>query len=167
MREWCPTSVETANWVLTVPLPASGRYNQAIALLGSGVPIREVARELGYSTGGNFAKSFRGWAGCTPTEWLVQNEITQPLSERVADAERLLASGRYTIAGAAKLAGFSSGTALSVAFKRVHGRSATQWLSENRNALDCSKPGVEWVSPSGRKVLIESRIMPPAGRSRR
>lgn len=78
-----------------------------------------------------FYRSFGAWTDGTPTDWLIQNGFRRALAERVEQAGQLLLTGQYNVGEAAKLAGFTSSQALSSAFKSIHGRSPTKWLSQN------------------------------------
>lgn len=107
---------------------AEDRVAQAKALLLDGVSISHVATEMGYQSTQAFSKNFRLRMGMTPTEWLVREGLSKPASARVAEAEQLLVSGLYSVAGAAKSVGYSNCKALTAAFRRVHGVSPTEWL---------------------------------------
>lgn len=57
------------------------RINRAKTLLaGTGIPIKEIAQDLGYSTAPNFATAFKQQVGVTPTEYRqssIVNSITK------------------------------------------------------------------------------------------
>ena len=45
------------------------RYNRARELLGTRLPVEEIARQLGYSESSSFIHAFQRWAGQSPAAW--------------------------------------------------------------------------------------------------
>ena len=124
-------------------------FDEARELLEAGVPVGAVGQKLGFGWKPNFSRAFRQRFGCSPTDWLIENGIQESVAQRVARAERLLLSGSFKLVKAAKLVGFNSSQAMTMAFKAIHGVSASEWLRQNR------------------KVTIETMTVPPIQRRKR
>jgi AraC-like DNA-binding protein len=127
------------NWVLKVARPQASLdtalVDRAKELLKSGMAVAAVARELGYLWPPGFGKRFKALVGCSPTEWLLASGTRESVAAHVARAERVLLAGNYKLAEAAPLAGFNSSQAMTMAFKAVHGMSASEWLRRNRRVM--------------------------------
>jgi AraC-like DNA-binding protein len=87
--------------------------------------------------------------GCSPSEWLLREDKSRSRGFRVAEAEKLILMGKHNMSDVAKIAGFNSQAAFSMAFSSIHGM-----------------PPGEWVK-SQRKVPIEITSVPPIRRKRR
>ena len=63
------------NWVLTVSRVSADvdRCERAKELLRSGMPVREIAENLGYRSTGIFRRAFRDQIGSYPYAWLKQH----------------------------------------------------------------------------------------------
>ena len=48
------------------------RREEAVRLLGAGVPVGEVAARLGYTEPTSFSRAFRRWYGAAPSRWSAQ-----------------------------------------------------------------------------------------------
>lgn len=135
--QWCASSDENANWVLSIPRPPDMDDNieEAKRLLESGLSISAVRKRLGISWAANFSKSFAKRVGCSPTEWMENHNLRLSTKERVCRAERLLVTGELTLIQIAKTVGFNSSQALTMAFKSVHGFSPTEWVERHRQQV--------------------------------
>ena len=136
LKRWCTTSVEAANWLISIERPRDdGQIDRAKELLAAGMPIDRVASEVGYGWGPNFSRAFRREVGCSPTEWAIKSGGMQSVVQRVSRAELLLRAGTSTLLEVAKKVGFNSSQALTMAFKAVHGMSASEWVQLNRKVV--------------------------------
>ena len=108
---------------------------EAKRLLEGGLSVSAVAKRLGFSWVTNFSKSFARRVGCSPKEWMQNHGLRLSTTERVSRAEMLLTTGEHTFLEIAKIVGFNSSQALTMAFKSVHGISPTQWVEQHRNEV--------------------------------
>ena len=76
-EQWRPVDLKTilqraltANGAAFRSLLAEVRFDMARGLLsGTGLPVSDIAEQLGYSESAAFVRAFKGWAGITPAQW--------------------------------------------------------------------------------------------------
>ena len=120
-------------------------------LLEHGLSVKAVAAQLGFKWPTNFTKSFSRQVGCSPTDWIEQQGSRVSKRARVANVESLLATGEYKLVDIARIVGFNSAQALSMAFKATHGISPTEWTSRHRGAVPIQDVAVPLVARKKRK----------------
>jgi AraC-like DNA-binding protein len=120
-------------WVNPRSVEASRKVDKAKRLLLQGKLAYKVAEQVGYTNPSALTKIFRETTGQTPTEFLEEFSNYQRAEsfKRIQKAKKLLLRGKEVCEVAEEL-GYSCGTTLSRAFRKITGQTPTEFLQDNR-----------------------------------
>ena len=114
------------------------RIADAMELMRAGNSPKKVAEQLGYSNVNGLTNAFKKVTGMTTREFLMKEGVKIPhharakLTEKIEKAKSLFAEG-INFEFVVEELGFSSANRLSAAFKKITGRTITEFRAEQRN----------------------------------